>query len=528
MTTPNKVKFRLSWMIPRNIRKINPWKINQIVQLLRDVISNDVWEGNQALQNEFIDSLNNLGIKSGGSLIDPNSGGARTYISQLLCLGLIYYNEDKGISYTLAGESLLNMEAPLPILQKQVLRMQFPSPYSLSSNVKIDPSLSVKPFLFLLKLIKDPDLGYLKTSEIIVPVLYGRDIGCFQKVKEKILKLRSGSDFKDIIDDVLELKTPRKDIKEWDLKAFDYYNDIANTLKNYLESTNLIFESEKKGCFIINSDFNVDIENELKSISDLIPSPESSIKFLRSYGAWNRKKDTRRISNKKERPDPEKNFILSQYAEYIGKNPLIQYPEEFVQFLKRDYGFKEDKIKATIDPFLSNGLDHFESEYLRLSVGGIKTATEFEKTTALIFNDVLKIPSTHIGQKKNIYTVGGYPDILISNNSEGGYIDTKASTSYQISSNDYSKMKATYIPHFKNVANSSIELKLIIYVAGGFDSNIGHKLQSMFSETKIVVSALSSRILINLARESKIPSPNNIWNSLKKNKILNISDFDLK
>lgn len=103
-------------MVPRNIRKIPPWKIAQIISLFNRKIKEESWKGNQMLQDSFTVALNKAGLKRDFEPYDIKSGGARTYKSQLSCLGLII-ETDENIYLSLAGQDIIDgNESPLKIL----------------------------------------------------------------------------------------------------------------------------------------------------------------------------------------------------------------------------------------------------------------------------------------------------------------------------------------------------------------------------------------------------------------------------
>lgn len=43
--------YRRVWMFPRNIRRISPWKMSQILSLITQLTEYEKWVGNQILQN---------------------------------------------------------------------------------------------------------------------------------------------------------------------------------------------------------------------------------------------------------------------------------------------------------------------------------------------------------------------------------------------------------------------------------------------------------------------------------------------
>ena len=136
-------RYRRAWMFPRNIRKIYPWKLSQILSMVHMQLESNIWEGNQSVQNTFTANLEKLGLKRPGVQYDPNSGGARTYFSQLESLGLLFTREDKTTWLTLAGQDLVEGKcSPSQIIRTQLLNYQYPSIYSKSANVKVHSNMN--------------------------------------------------------------------------------------------------------------------------------------------------------------------------------------------------------------------------------------------------------------------------------------------------------------------------------------------------------------------------------------------------
>ncbi len=194
--------YRNVWMFPRNIRKIPPWKMSNILHIF--LMQNKIgWMSDQNVQNEFYKYLEESGLKTEGFLYHPKSGGARTYYSQLMALGLIFRREKDGIRYnfpTIAGEALVKGEKPLGVMQYLLLKHQYPSAYGRRRNVRINPDLRVKPFMFVLQLLNLDGVDKLRNEELAVAVVYGHNHECLSICAEKILELRSGKNFLDILE----------------------------------------------------------------------------------------------------------------------------------------------------------------------------------------------------------------------------------------------------------------------------------------------------------------------------------------
>lgn len=106
--------FRRVWMFPRNIRKIHPAKISEILCLLQAESERSSWSGNQDLQNKFCKALELAGIKRPGDQYDSHSGGPRTYLAQLGFARLFQHFRCKsGASCTFLQEFLATCPAQL-------------------------------------------------------------------------------------------------------------------------------------------------------------------------------------------------------------------------------------------------------------------------------------------------------------------------------------------------------------------------------------------------------------------------------
>ncbi len=526
---------RRVWMFQRNIRKIYPWKIAQILSMVHMQLENDVWGGNQSVQNSFTSNLERFGLKREGVQYDPHSGGARTYFSQLESLGLLFTRDDGSTWLTIAGQDLVESNfAPAEILRTQLLNYQYPSIYSQVANVKIHPSIKIKPFLFVLELLLDPEIGYLTDEEIVIPVVYGHTHRCFNVCKQKILLLRAGNDLLSIIDNPEEdLFTPRTRGRTSTAALVDFKN-IANTCKNFLESCSLVLSVQAQSThskqIIINEGVLPEIKKALlnKSSFILVHNAES---FQRKYGAWNRNKDTRTLirgsGTNISRGEP---IIHALFAEYAGNNLVVDMPEDFV-IQAVGYGFDRQLVLKTIEPYLVNSLSLFEQKFIELSTGGISTANAFEKAVKLLFEERLHYKAAHTGQRYRVGKTGGYSDVFIQEISGRfcAIIDTKASPRYNISSSDYHTMKNSYIPSVQELEEYSNEgLGFCAYIAGGFEPAIDKRVQALSNESGYNFVAIKAYDLLKLCQQEILPSQQEkLTDTFRLNKLLTIHDFEM-
>ena len=82
---------------------------------------------------------------------------------------------------------------------------------------------------------------------------------------------------------------------------------------------------------------------------------------------------------------------------------------------------------------------------MRWHFKGREEATEFEKATVKLFEDVFKFKAEHVGP------IGLTPDVLIESEQSGyvGIIDNKAYSKYSISNDHRNRMIHNYISGFE-------------------------------------------------------------------------------
>ncbi|HCE98284.1 MAG TPA: hypothetical protein DER10_07280 [Elusimicrobia bacterium] len=518
----HNTRFRRLWMFPRNVRKIEPWKVAQGLSFL-EPLKGLIWTGNQSLQNEFRGKLVSIGIVRDYGPYDPHSGGPRTYEAQLRCLGLIYKTPGGGIEFTIAGDDICETGAPLKILQRQLLNLQYPSPYSFGTQVKINPEIKVKPFLFILNLLKRPEISYLTAEEMAVPVIYGHSHSCEDYCVEKILQLRSGTRLKDLLLNPAEdLFTPRTADNTVESRIVDVLT-IANTCKNYLESCLLIVPVEQvRGAYAFNPEIEPAYQAALKDENNYFANPENEEGFQRAYGAWNRNKDTRRVvAEGRSTPVLKESFIKAGFYEYCGTHAVTEVSEPLVTYILERIGGPKEEVLSVVEKLIPQSLDIFETKYLELSVGGVLCAAEFEQATNNLFNSGLGLKSQWTGSKRKSRTEkGAFTDIVVYSPLKDacGIVDTKAVVRYNLPSADYAKMISNYIPNYRAVAGQRFNLAFCSYVAGGFAESFPSEAVKIFNATKIPCSGLKAIELLKMSKDKHLPQAN--WQTLCKNGLI--------
>ena len=162
------------WWVTRPKRKLN--SIPEVLACFASVSLNCEWRGNLYTHLSFEQALEDCGLKRMGERRDQRGGGGRTYFAWLFSLGLVFTHEATGqVKLTMAGEAILNGKSPVAIIRNQVLKYQFPSPFSLSpssAKSRVTERFRIRPFRFLLRLLRDYRLNYYLTQDEIAKIVY--------------------------------------------------------------------------------------------------------------------------------------------------------------------------------------------------------------------------------------------------------------------------------------------------------------------------------------------------------------------
>ena len=260
--------------------------------------------GNIENQKSFTKNLEKNNLKRKGDQYDENSGGPRTYFNQLECLGLVFKNK-KNYYLTISGEAIASGIEPKKILQYNLLRLQYPSPYSRSSNCNIHPEIKIKPFLFILELLLDEKIKTLNDYELILITVFGKNFKSKNLCIEKILKLRNYENPKDGLKEILKshkrkMQTSRT--KENSLeKIIKNLKDNVNNLWNSLQGVDLVKvnSSIKPKTIEFNYEY-LKVYDDANLNKNKFINSNSNEQFQRVYGRYLNKKDTRSLEKIKQ------------------------------------------------------------------------------------------------------------------------------------------------------------------------------------------------------------------------------------
>lgn len=505
------------WWMTRPKRKLN--SIPEVLATFSEISLNQEWEGQRDTHLTLEDALEHAGLKRTGERRDQTGGGARTYRAWLESLGLIFVQESTNkIMLTLAGEAIMNGDSPVAVLKNQVLKYQFPSAFSLKRNIDVAGRFKIRPFRFLLKLLMDDRLLFLTQDEIakiIVVEAENETDACYEFIVNRILQYRHyGAEC------LSEGYPDTYGTTESNL------NDLANTIINWLDYTQLI-ERAEQGRVVIGEDKKAEVEQILSTTPPFIDRPHQQEYFQRKYGVDPKhNKDTRNLTNTHTITAKiiAENKIRQAYIAASLKQPITKITSELIDTIAEKTGIKEELIEETLQKLYPHGsVGSFMTEYREMAFKGREEATDFEKATVLLFKDIFGFDSRHVGP------IGLTPDVLILSDSDGyqAIIDNKAYHKYTISNDHRNRMITNYINGLHNYSDSSAPLAFFSYIAGGFGTTFDTQLQAIVRDTGVNGSGMSVDNMIRLVEcyKDKGYTHQTIKDLFSVNRQVRLSDF---
>lgn len=514
-----------NWQIPRNKRKLYP--VVDILSLFTLQTLGENWSNNLNRQLDFESELERFGLKRPGQRRDRRAGGARTYESWLYNLGLIFKETDSGvIRTTLAGEALLAGQPPVPIITNQLMKLQYPSPYSIRSRVNIHYRFQIRPFRFLLRLLADNRIQTLSKEEIgrfVITEGENESRSCFEHVVQRIISYRSYGDavLPPDFEERYQSSTTGLRTRE---QTLSYLEDIANTFINYLEYTQLI-ERNSNGSIYIPQERISDVEailNDGTSLRRLDTNHPYGIEnFQRNFGlAPGQNRDNRSFGGQTVTDTLyRERRIRSNLLHIAGTRPITSFTASLVREIADLTGYTVREVEDALDGFRPDTFSQFEASYLNMAISGTELATEFETATQAIFEQ-LGFRAEHVGNHAL------HPDVFVESPlNYSGIIDTKAYVRYVINNDHRNRMVNNYIPTYQNQHGN---LEFFMYVAHGFGSNIDSQVQSIADRTNVNGSVITARNVIRLLQRNYAnPIDHNTLKTLfTKNSRITMADID--
>ncbi|MDR2905855.1 MAG: hypothetical protein LBU73_07875 [Helicobacteraceae bacterium] len=491
------------WWVTRPKRRLNA--VPEILATIADTALNAEWQAQRDTHLLLENALETAGVKRKGERRDQTGGGARTYIAWLKSLGLIFEQENtKKLKLTFAGEAIMAGEPPVPILKEQILKYQFPSSFSLSRGVEVSERFKIRPFRFLLLLLLEPQIEYLTQEEIgkvVIVEAENETDRCYIQVVSRILAYRQFGDAS--LSENFAYKYPTSKGVNTDNK-YGNLLDIANTIQNWLEYTQLAKRSEDDRAIRILPDKIDEVKAILAETPKFIDRPNEHEYFQRKYGLDPKhKKDTRNLLETETITTKmlvEIKIKQAFIAESL-KKPISKITADLVDKIAEKVGEEVKVVEETLLKLYPRGaIGSFMTEYFEMAFRGRDNATEFEKATAELFKTVFGFETRHIG------TIDLAPDVLVLSDGEGycGIIDNKAYSKYTISNDHHNRMVHNYTGGLKNYYDGKLPLAFFSYIAGGFGKNIDSQIKNIVAETGVHGSAVTVSAIISMVEQHNV------------------------
>lgn len=280
--------------------------------------------------------------------------------------------------------------------------------------------------------------------------------------------------------------------------------DLANTIINWLEYTQLAKREDGKIAIL------ADKEDEVKSIlmdnPNFIDRPEQHEYFQRKYGIDPRhRKDNRNLALTKTITAAmiAKQKVMQAYIAESLERPITQITPQVVDYIIKVTGIDGKTVEDILVETYPNGsVGAFMTKYFEMAFKGRDEATEFEKATVELFQDVFGFEAKHVGP------IGLTPDVLILSDSDGyqAILDNKAYHKYTINNDHFNRMVHNYIGNIQNYGVMDRTLAFFSYIAGGFGTNIDKQVRSIVDATGVNGSAMSVSNMIKLVEQhNKVP-----------------------
>lgn len=489
------------WWVTRPKRKLNA--IPEVLAAFTDLLLNQEWDGQRDSHLAYEDALEAAGLKRKGERRDQTGGGARTYKAWLVSLGLIFKQESTGkMKLTLAGEAILNGDSPVEVLTNQILKYQFPSSFSLGKGVQVSERFKIRPFRFLLKLLDDDKIGYLTEEEIgkiVITEAENESDKCYNYIVDRILQFRNFGDACLEADFFDKYQSSKGEVNPVD--PYRHLTDVANTLINWIEYTQLA--KREDGKLELLNDKRAEVRKILYDNPSFIDRPEQHEYFQRKYGVDPKhKKDNRNLTMTQTITYMviARQKVMQAYIAESLERPITKITPTVVDFIQRRTGIDEKTVEDILLAAYPNGsIGAFMTKYFEMAFKGRDEATEFEKATVELFQDVFGFKAKHIGP------IGLTPDVLLLSDSEGyqAILDNKAYHKYSINNDHYNRMVYNYIGNIDNYSQSNNPLAFFTYIAGGFGSNINNQLRMIVDATGVNGSAMSVSNMIKMVEQHK-------------------------
>lgn len=218
------------WFVTRPVR--DPQYHEDALQCLQEA-TNDFtvkWTGNREAHKKYEQALADAGMKQNN--VSKSGSGGRTWAAMLKTYNYVFENSDGFLKPTKVGRAILNGQKVPENIKKQVMTLQIPNAYFLSSRFrpKYSDEYQIQPIIFLLRLVNDARLDKQITNEEITlfAMTAVRDSDYEGKVKEILEYRQLDADAKE--QRAKEIFAQNGDLSRADSKPdFSKYDSVATT-----------------------------------------------------------------------------------------------------------------------------------------------------------------------------------------------------------------------------------------------------------------------------------------------------------
>ena len=397
-----------------------------------------------------------------------------------------------------AGKKLAEYEDVASVIRYQVLRTQFPSPYSQGAEVDISSSVKVRPAIFLYEMLLDKRLdGVITNLDVAIACIYGRTHKDVKRVVTKCITARSvfkkhqyltpkdrkikalSTILENPQTDLLTKRTVKKiHKKSWDTDRLIDTIHIANTLINRMRSAGLLIK-----IIAPTTPFNIDafklntqLEGEIKEVKKerLVHKNNKDLtgeNWQKRLGRYEKHRSGKTTFATKyyDLSDPEQSLKEAVLIEYFQSRTLFDH-EAFCTKFAKEKGLRADRALELLKSVLPHTKTDIESQLF--TTGSTKgRANEFEKNIhALLLQTLPFCDVRHTGQLKRqdkSETSRDYPDVVINTPDHHCIMFDAKNTSdkkgYSFSANDQSACRE-YVAVPGEVLGNKTDCKIYAFI----------------------------------------------------------------
>lgn len=454
--------LRTTWFVTRPQR--DPQFFPQALDALKEATDNFTvkWNSNREVQKKYEQVLADRDLKRKN--ISNSGSGGRTWAAMLRTYSFVYLTDDGKLVPTKAGIALLKGNKIYENTVKQLLTLQIPNAYFISSGFrpKYADGFSIRPIRFLIKLVCQGSLDYYITKEEITyfAMTTKKDSDLEKVVSEiKAYRISSNEEKETIKQDIATLDY--RDRSDKGARDFEKANgDVAHTFMLQAGYTELVTYSNGRLSIDSNSE---DFEYTKKKLEDFdkrylfnsryeISEPrfgESSGLDVDSYKS--RTITNAKVVSNQQKTDKQINDVLSKFP-----NLLDQGYEEILKVLLLDFPPKRAKEIAIRITDISNKLvnidEGFISSYLNQQNDLVFENQSAEILRAMGFETVIHPKPVIEDERTNI-------DILIHLDDENiAILDAKNyKKKFALSANLANHMATEYIPEYEGYGGKHVK-----------------------------------------------------------------------